>query len=150
MPRASTASPTRPSPPLSHFAVTSFSLRPRPLPFLHFPLGGRRGLGVLKNGWLPPTLRPRLSTPCYNVFRVAIASEAFWETVSFPPSPSSCASTNQPPVREGHAQWVPPVSSTRTPPPPKQRPQQQQQLMMKREAVAEGAPFISIFKGTGH
>ncbi|XP_010838329.1 PREDICTED: proline-rich receptor-like protein kinase PERK9 [Bison bison bison] len=42
------APPPHPAPlPPKH--VTSFSLRPRPLPFLHFPLGGRRGLGVLKS-----------------------------------------------------------------------------------------------------
>ena len=76
---------------------------------------------MLKEERLPPTLRPRLSTPCYNVFRVAIASEPSGKPSHFLPSPYSCLQpTSLPSERDMRSECLPSLLPE-PPSPPKQR-----------------------------
>ncbi|VTJ60053.1 Hypothetical predicted protein, partial [Marmota monax] len=67
------------------------------------PLSLRReeGDGNVKEYRLPPTPRPRPSTPRYNVFRVARASEPSGKTSHFLPSPSSSLQPTSLPSERG-------------------------------------------------
>lgn len=114
------APPPHPAPlPSKH--VTSFSLRPRPLPFLHFPLGGRRGLGVLKSSDFlllsaPASLPPATMSSGSRSPRSLLGNHL----ISSPPPPPAF---NQPASRQ---RGTCAVSASRLfypnpPPPPKQR-----------------------------
>lgn len=144
------APPPHPAPlPPKH--VTSFSLRPRPLPFLHFPLGGRRGLGVLKSSDFlllsaPASLPPATMSSGSRSPRSLLGNHL----ISSPPPPPAF---NQPASRQ---RGTCAVSASRLfypnppPPPSRETPAAAAADDEERGSGRGGAPFISIFKGTGH